>query len=340
MRIDAYTHFFPPKFFNIMLDVAGQYKDMGKRVRSIPALHDLDVRKKIIDTHEDYQQIISYSQPPIENLARTPQEMDEFCRIINDGFVELCARERDYFPGWIAQVCLDSPDAGVAEAERAINQLGALGVQVYTNIAGKPLDRPQYLPFWAKMNELGKPVWLHPARAANMPDYIDEAKSLYEIWWTFGWSYETATAMIRLVYSKIMDNHPNLKIITHHFGGIVPMLEGRIGPGNDVMGSRTTDEDYFALRKSLKKRPLDYFKQDFYADTAVFGGVPATKCGLEFFPVDKILFASDCPFDPENGAMYPRVTLQILEQLKLDKATSDKIFYKNLEAVTGKKLVK
>ena len=118
------------------------------------------------------------------------------------------------------------------------------------------------------------------------------------------------------------------------------MLEGRIGPGNDVMGSRTTDEDYFALRKSMKKRPLDYFKQDFYADTAVFGGKPATKCGLEFFPIDKILFASDCPFDPENGAMYPRVTLQILEELKLDKETSDKIFYKNLEAVTGRKLVK
>jgi protease II len=50
------------------------------------------------------------------------------------------------------------------------------------------------------------------------------------------------------VFSKIMDNHPNLKIITHHFGGIVPMLEGRIGPGWDVLGSRTSDEDYVTLR--------------------------------------------------------------------------------------------
>jgi len=213
-------------------------------------------------------------------------------------------------------------------------------VQIYTNVVGKPLDRPQYRPFWKKMNELGKPIWLHPTRGAEMPDYRDETKSLYEIWWTFGWSYETATAMIRLVYSKIMDDYPNLKIITHHFGGIVPMLEGRIGPGNDVMGSRTTDEDYVSLRKSLKKRPLDYFKQDFYADTAVFGGTPATKCGLEFYPTDKIIFASDCPFDPENGAMFPRETLRILESLNLDKATADKIFYKNLEAVTGVKLVK
>ena len=146
--------------------------------------------------------------------------------------------------------------------------------------------------------------------------------------------------MLRLVYSKIMDNHPNLKIITHHFGGIVPMLEGRLGPGNDVMGNRTTDEDYVGLRKSLKKRPLDYFKNDFWADTAAFTAVPATKAGMEFFPIDKIVFASDCPFDPEGGTMYPRETLQILESLNLSKADQDKIYFKNLEAVTGKKLVK
>ena len=111
-----------------------------------------------------------------------------------------------------------------------------------------------------------------------------------------------------------MDNHPNLKIITHHFGGIVPMLEGRIGPGWDVMGSRTTDEDYVALRKSLKKRPLDYFKQDFWADTAVFTARAGDQVpGSNSFRCEKIVFASDCPFDPEGGTMYPRETLQILE---------------------------
>jgi aminocarboxymuconate-semialdehyde decarboxylase len=261
-------------------------------------------------------------------------------RLCNDGFAELCDKERDRFPGWVAQVALGASDAGVAEAERAIKN-GALGVQIYTNVGGKPIDLPEYLPFWKKMNELGKPIWIHPARGANTPDYpLHENKSLYEIWWTLGWSYETASAMMRLVYSKIMDNHPNLKIITHHFGGIVPMLEGRLGPGNDVMGSRTSDEDYVALRKSLKKRPLDYFKQDFWADTAVFGGKPATKCGLEFFPLEKIVFASDCPFDPEGGTMYPRQTLEILDSLNIPKADREAIDYKNLEKVTGVKLVK
>ena len=84
-----------------------------------------------------------------------------------------------------------------------------------------------------------------PHRAT--PDYADEKKSLYEIWWTFGWSYETATFMARMVFSKTLDKYPDLKILVHHFGGIVPMLEGRIGPGWDQLGARTSDEDYRAL---------------------------------------------------------------------------------------------
>ena len=70
MRIDAYTHFFPKKFFDKMQDVAGDYKDMGKRVRSLPALFDLDHRKKIVDGHKDYQQILSYRSRRSRNSPR------------------------------------------------------------------------------------------------------------------------------------------------------------------------------------------------------------------------------------------------------------------------------
>jgi uncharacterized protein len=181
MRIDAYTHFFPKKFFDWMLESAGDYKDMGKRVRAVPALFDLDHRKKIVDLFPDYAQILSYPQPPLERLAK-PGEVDELSRMINDGFADLCAKNRDHFPGFVAQVSLAAPDAGAREAERAIKELGALGVQIYTNVAGKPIDRPEYEPFWAKMNELGKPIWLHPARGADVPDYPSDTKSLYEIW--------------------------------------------------------------------------------------------------------------------------------------------------------------
>jgi uncharacterized protein len=125
MRIDAYTHFFPKKFFDVLGEAAADYPDMGKRVRSLPALYDLDVRKKIVDGHKDYQQILAYPQPPIEKFAKSAADIDAFCRVINDGFAELVTKEKDHFPGWVAHVSLAAPDAGVAEAERAIKELGA-----------------------------------------------------------------------------------------------------------------------------------------------------------------------------------------------------------------------
>jgi predicted TIM-barrel fold metal-dependent hydrolase len=339
MRIDAYTHFVPKKFHQRIEKNPGAGVDIGQRMRGVPCLYDLDERRRIVGLFPDYAQILSYPMPPIESFA-SGEEVGLLCRLINDGFAEIVAKHPDEFPGFVAQVSLASPAGAVTEARRAIEELGACGVQIFTNVNGTPIDRPQYEEFFATMEKLDKPIWLHPARGAERPDYVDEKKSLYEIWWTFGWSYETAAAMARLVFSKVIERHDALKIIVHHFGGIVPMLEGRIGPGWDQLGTRTSDEDYVSLRKSLKKRPLDYFKQDFYADTAVFGADAATVCGLAFYPTEKVLFASDCPFDPEKGTGYIRETLRILDGLNLAKDAREKIFHGNLERITGKTFVK
>ena len=338
MRIDAYTHFIPNKFYKDVLSV-GSFKDIGKRMKGVPSIYDVDVRLKVVDKFKDYAQILSYPMPPLEMMTKDPVQANEYSKIVNDGFAELCAQHPDHFPGWVAQVSLAAPDAGVGEAKRAM-KMGALGVQIYTNIAGRPLDNKEFDPFFKAMNKTGTPIWMHPSRGSGMTDYSTETKSKYEIWWTMGWSYETGAAMARLVFSGIMDKYPNLKIITHHFGGIVPMLEGRIGPGWDQLGARTSDEDLTKVLKKLKKRPLDYFKENFYTDTAAFGGKPATKCGLEFYPWKNIVFASDCPFDPEKGTYYIRETIKILDSLDISKAKRKMLDHGNLEAITGRKLVK
>jgi predicted TIM-barrel fold metal-dependent hydrolase len=333
MRIDAYTHFIPSRMFTKLVD--SDYPDIGKRMREVPCIHNLDVRRKIVEMFDNYAQILSYPMPPLEVFAKGDGvQAEEYAKLINEEFAEICAKHDDHFPGWVAQAALGAPDAGVREAERSI-KAGALGVQIYTNVAGKPLDDPAFEPFFAMMEKLNKPIWLHPARSANMPDYPTEKKSRFEIWWALGWSYETGAAMARLVFSRIMDKYPNLKIITHHFGGIVPMLEGRIGPGWDQLGSRTSDEDLGTLFKSLKKRPLDYFKHSFYADTATFSAKPAMQAGFSFFDIDKIVFASDCPFDPEKGTMYTRDTIRLLEEIDLPKADKEKVWHGNLERMTG-----
>ena len=99
---------------------------------------------------------------------------------------------------------------------------------------------------------------------------------------------------------------------------MVPFFEGRVGPGWDQMGARTTDRDLAAVRKGLKRPHLEYFK-DFDADTASFGSRKAIEHAIEFFGAENVVFASDAPFDPEGGPMYIRETIAILDALDVER---------------------
>lgn len=312
LKIDVFNHIFPPAFFERMNQVAPGLEDMGKRVRNIPVLVDVEARLRMMDQFgDDYRQVLTLASPPIERFAG-PDVSPQLATIANDGMAELVDKY-DRFVGFVASLPMNNPDAAVAEAKRAIDELGATGVQMFTNVNGRALDDPELLPVFELMAAYDLPIWVHPARGAEMPDYLDEDRSRYEIWWTFGWPYETSAMMARLVFSGHLDRFPDLKIITHHLGGMTPYFEGRVGPGMDQLGKRTTSEDLSEILRRLKRRPLDYFKQ-FYGDTAVFGSTAATRCGLEFFGPDHVLFASDSPFDPEQGPGYIRETLRILDR--------------------------
>ncbi len=326
-KIDIFTHILPEPYVTRMNEVAPGFKDTGKRMRGVPMLVDLDVRFKVMDTFDGYQQVLSISTPPIEAYAN-PIEAIDLARRANDGMADLVRRYPDRFPGFIASLPLNNPEATLQEIERAIGDLGARGVQIFSNIAGKPLDAPEFLPLFDAMAGHDLPIWLHPYRSAEFSDYATEDRSQYEIWWTFGWPYDTSAAMARLVFSGLFDRLPEIKIITHHLGAMAPYFEGRLGPGMDQLGARTSDQDYSQVLKRLKKRPLDYFKM-FYGDTAVFGAYDATVCGLKFFGSEHVLFASDAPFDPEKGSMYIRETIGIIDRLPITMEERDRIYWGN-----------
>ena len=326
MKLDMFNHIFPKTYFDKMLEVAPNLKDMGKRVRALPVLYDLEARFRVMDEFDDYAQIICLAAPPLETLS--PDLSPELARIANDGMAEYVDKYPDRFPGFVASMPMNNPDACLKEIDRAIDELNAVGIQFFSNVNGVPLDSPEIKPLFAKMHEVDLPIWIHPARGANISDYPTEERSKYEIWFVFGWPYETSVAVARLVFGYYFDEFPNLKIITHHMGGMIPFFEGRVGTSWDQLGSRTSDEDYTVILKNLKKPHLEYFKQ-IYADTALFGAVAGTKCGLEFFGVDQIVFASDCPFDPEKGPMYIRETIKIIEELEISDEDRYKIFEGN-----------
>jgi predicted TIM-barrel fold metal-dependent hydrolase len=328
MRIDAYTHLFPSRYFQRMQELVTN-KGAIKRWLNLPTLWDVDARRKMVDSFGDYQQVLANSMPPLEFVAG-PDKTPELARLANDEFAELVAKYPDQFPAFIASLPMNNPDAAVEEATRAIAQLGARGVQIFTNVNDRPLDSPEYLAIFETMAKHDLPIWLHPTRGPGFSDYKAEKKSKYEIWWTFGWPYETSAAMARMVFSGMMDELPNLKVLAHHLGAMVPYFEGRVGPGMDQLGKRTSDEDLSLVLKRLKKRPFDYFK-DFYADTAVFGSRAATVCGLDFYPTDHVLFASDSPFDPERGPGYIRDTIKVLESIEMPDEKREAICFRNAQ---------
>ena len=217
MKIDIFNHIFPKSYYDKMLAIAPNAKDMNKRVRNIPSIVDLDERFRIMDRFGDYVQIICLPNPPIESFASPPLST-ELAKLANDGMAELVRKYPDRFPGFIASLPMNDPEGLLKEAKRAIQELGAVGVQIFTNVSGRPLDRPETMPLFDLMAELDRPIWLHPARGADFPDYKSEPKSHYEIWFIFGWPYETSVAMSHLVFAGLFDKHPNIKIITHHLG--------------------------------------------------------------------------------------------------------------------------
>ena len=336
MKIDLFCHLFPKNFYDRMLTVSGKSAHMQKRVRGIPCIVDLDVRFRMMDRFPDYVQVISMAAPQIETLGEPPLAA-ELASLANDGMAELVVKHPDRFPGFIASLAMNNVEASLAEIDRAILKLGAAGIQLYTNVNGRPLDDPAYLPIFEKMAGYDLPIWLHPARGQNFPDYLTEQKSKFEMWWVFGWPYETSVAMSRILLAGYFDRFPNLKIIAHHMGAMVPYFSGRTGPGMDQLGARTDDEDLTVVIRRLKKRPQEYFKL-YYADTATFGSRAAMECGLDFFGVDKVVFASDSPFDPEKGPGYIRETIRCIDELPISAEDRAQIYEGNARKMLRLKL--
>jgi predicted TIM-barrel fold metal-dependent hydrolase len=326
-KLDIFTHIMPAPYHSRLMAAAPAFADVGKRMRNVPMLVDLDLRFRVMDGFDGYQQVLSLPTPPIEAMVSGQAAID-LAKAANDGMAELVERYPERFPAFVASLPLDDPDAAMQELQRAVGALGARGVQFFSNIRGAPPTSPALLPLFEAMVGYDLPIWLHPYRGPTTSDYATEDRSQFEIWWTFGWPYETSVAMSRIVFAGLFDRWPALKIITHHMGAMAPYFAGRVGPGWDQLGARTSAPDGAEALTRLRRRPLDYFHM-FYADTALFGAYDATLCGLAFFGADRVVFASDAPFDPEGGPMYIRETMAIVDRLPVTDAERREIYAGN-----------
>lgn len=326
MKIDIFPHILPIKY----MEALHKEKGLGHFERLhkvIPTLFDLDSRFRIMDQFDGLMQVLNIAAPPLENIQNL-QKAQELAMMANDEMAELVLKYRDRFAAAIACIPMHDMDVALRELDRAINQLNFKGVQIFTPINDKPLDSPEFFPLYEKMCEYNLPILLHPQREGDYPDYRTEEVSKYTLSSSLGWPYETTTAMVRLVLSGVMEKFPELKIITHHCGGMVPYMINRIAgfvEAGEIFGSRKGPGN---LRKPVK----EYLKM-FYADTAIYGYTPGLMCGCTFFGAQNLVFGTDMPFDSQFGLRYTRETIESIEQMDIPDVEKKMIFEDNARRI-------
>src|SRR5579885_135990 len=330
MPLDIYNHFIPRGIWDRLGELIPGHIAL-KAFQRLQQLWDIEARLRLLDRFQDMAQVLSLANPPIEMMG-PPDKTPELARIANDGLAELCRKYPERFPAFIASLPMNDVPAALAEIERAVGTLGARGVQVFTNVLGTPLSAPQFRPIFQAMARHDLPVWIHPIRGPNFPDYASESASEAEIWFTFGWPYETSAAVTRLIYSGIYDELPGLKIITHHMGGMIPYFSQKIDLGFRQIFFGTTECNPVAAEAGLKRPVLDYYRM-LYADTALNGGIAATRCGHDFFGTGHCLFATYAPFDAERGRALIGGTVTAVKALEVAASDQARILADNARAL-------
>lgn len=282
-----------------------------------------------MDRFPEYVQVlVPFPVQPLIPFLGGDARARDVIRAGNEFLADLVHRHPDRFVGFAGALPLADVDRAMAELTHCLDDLGALGVQLETNVGGVPIDHSRFEPVFAEMARRRCPIWLHPVRGKMLPDFGTEEVSRYGLWQALGWPYETSLVLARLVLGGYLERHSGLRLIVHHGGAMIPHFCGRLGAVLEYLGRIGFDGELTEAVESLP-RPLDEYFRMFYADTVLFGAGNAVGCVVDYFGVDHVLFGTDMPFDPEQGPGFIRDTLANVEALGLDAEAQAKVFRGN-----------
>jgi aminocarboxymuconate-semialdehyde decarboxylase len=199
-------------------------------------------------------------------------------RQVNDSLAAAVARPSRRYAA-LATLPLNDPAASVAELERAMTTLELPGAMVFSNVNGVALADPRYAPLWAKANQLGAVIYIHPTNPVGV-----EAMTDYWLMPLLGFTFDTTLAAAKLVFSGVVERTPKVTWVLCHLGGTVPYLAERMD-----RGWRAFSE----CRAHIDRPPSEYLKRMYY-DTVNFD-VGALGLAVSFAGADHLLAGSDYP---------------------------------------------
>ncbi|MDF2998086.1 MAG: amidohydrolase 2 [Xanthobacteraceae bacterium] len=263
------------RFSNEETRAVNQRQDQDRTV----AMTDIGDRMKVLDKLGIDIQVVA--PPPFQcYYTVAPEYAVPATRMVNDGVAAFVAKRPDRLAG-LGTVALQDPSSAVAELERAVKQLGLKGVQLLTNVDGRELSSPEFEPVFAKAEELGALIMIHPNGFTG-----GERFSRFYFSNVIGNPLETTVALHYLIFDGVLERHPRLKLLAVHGGGFLPAYSGRI---DHAWGARKDSNG------GLPRPPSEYLRR-VYFDTVVF--TPhQLKYLVETYGPDKIVLGTDYPFD-------------------------------------------
>lgn len=321
VKIDAFTHFVPPDFRDVVVKELGESRAEFGNWTSLQPLVDIVPRLEVMDAFDIDVQVLCMPPPPLEFFFDQAAVQD-LQRRANDSLAEVVREHPSRFLG-VATATLLDPEAAATELERCVTELGLKGVMVYASSQATPLDAPELDDFYDVVETLEVPIWIHPERSRSRPDYERETESRYGLYLVFGWPYESSIAMARVVIGGVFERHPRLKVITHHAGAMIPPLAKRIAlhyPDDEKLPRVDVPSGTAGV--------LDRFRT-FYADTVATGSTTSLLSSLEFFGAERMIFASDYPFGPRSGRRFVEEAVGLVESLPIAEEEKSAIWGKN-----------
>lgn len=281
---------------------------------------DPEVRLALMEKYSVNMQALTQTAPVL--IGFNAEEAAEICRMSNDDNYTLCKAYPRKFINMCIFSLLDVKDA-VKELDRAVNELDCRGITLASNQNGKGLDFEEFYPFYEKVIKYDLPIFIHPVQWDSYP-LVDAVKG-WRAMLVLGWPFDTTQAVWRLILSGTMDRFPELKVVLHHYGAMLPFFARRVEQNIRI-----------SLKDRLKPgKDIHQYWQNFYGDTALDGCIPAYPYGYAFFGADRTVYGTDYPFGMEAGEDFYRENLSGITAMNLPETDLQKVLSGN-----AKKLLK
>jgi len=336
-KVDVESHFFTADFQKYLRErTEAPYEDYdGDLLRcwftsEIWEPHGPEIEDKLIDIAGDRIKIMDAAGIDVQVLSQTcpgcdtlsTEEGTAFSRRINDALSEAVKKHPDRFVGMVSLAPQD-PEAAAEELERGITKLGLRGTKINSHVHGEYLDNRKFWPIFEMAEKLDTPVYLHPGAPSPqmIAPYADYGFSLAGP--PLGFGAEAALHAMRLIYGGVFDEYPKLKLILGHLGeGLIFNLH-RIDFAFKRPWMKT-------IRPHIQRLPSEYIMNNFWISTSGMNDEKALLFVRDKIGADRILFASDYPYEKAEEAA------EFIDSVDMPENDKDLICHLNTEKLFSK----